>query len=309
MDSDLKLTAANGTTIPYKGWVEAKFRLDGENEKEVTVPFFLVADEHLDQPIIGYNVIELLVKDNDNRSKDPSLVQSLTSSFKNLKEEHAKQLVNLIETNDSDFLCEIKSIKRDIVMPKGTTARVPCRANTGSVTTTMPVLIEPDEQSQWPSGLIIQETLTTIKKGKSTILDIPIFNNTQHDIMLSKRTALGRIQLVRSVTEVDVRLKGSEENEDRDVMGQSEASTIGEKEDDANQEESVTPKVDLSGLTPEQQHVARKMLYEERNAFAKNEDDIGCIPDLQMNINLTDTRHVQKIYTSIPRPLYPEVKH
>ena len=28
-----------------------------------------------------------------------------------------------------------------------------------------------------------------------------------------------------------------------------------------------------------------------------------------MNINLTDTRPVQKIYTAIPRPLYPEVKH
>ena len=92
-------------------------------------------------------------------------------------------------------------------------------------------------------------------------------------------------------------------------MGQSEASTTGGKGHDANQEESVTPKVDLSGLKPEQQHVARKMLYEERGAFAKNEDDIGCIPDLQMNINLTDTRPVQKIYTAIPRPLYPEVKH
>jgi hypothetical protein len=68
--------------------------------------------------------------------------------------------------------------------------------------------------------------------------------------MLSKRTVLGRIQLVRSVAEVDVRLKGGEENEDRNVMGQSEASTIGEKEDDANQEESVTLKVDISGITP-----------------------------------------------------------
>jgi hypothetical protein len=28
-----------------------------------------------------------------------------------------------------------------------------------------------------------------------------------------------------------------------------------------------------------------------------------------MNINLTDTRPVQKIYTAIPRPLCPEVKH
>ncbi len=80
--------------------------------------------------------------------KNPTLVQSITNSFENLKKEHAKQLVNLTETSDSDFLCAVKSVKRDIVIPKGTTARVPCWANTGSVTTTMPVLFEPDEQSQ-----------------------------------------------------------------------------------------------------------------------------------------------------------------
>jgi hypothetical protein len=94
------------------------------------------------------------------------LVQSLTSSFENLKEEHAKQLVNLIETNDSDFLCEVKSVKRDIVIPKGTTARVPCRENTGSVTTTMPVLFEPDEQSQWPSGSNSSKDAYNNKKGE-----------------------------------------------------------------------------------------------------------------------------------------------
>ncbi|CAB4013058.1 Retrovirus-related Pol poly from transposon [Paramuricea clavata] len=33
--SGLNLTAANGTSIPYKGWVEARFRLNREDEKEV----------------------------------------------------------------------------------------------------------------------------------------------------------------------------------------------------------------------------------------------------------------------------------
>ena len=84
-----------------------------------------------------------------------------------------------------------------------------------------------------------RDTYSAIKRGKSTILEIPVFNNTKHDVMLPKRTTLGRIQLVRSVTAVDVRLKGSEENEDKDVMGQSKASTPGER-DDANQEESIT---------------------------------------------------------------------
>ncbi|CAB4030563.1 Hypothetical predicted protein [Paramuricea clavata] len=51
------------------------------------------------------------------------------------------------------------------------------------------------------------------------------------------------------------------------------------------------------------------MLYEERDAFSIEDDDIGCIKDLKMEINLTDRQPVQKNYASIPRPLYPEVKH
>ena len=75
-----------------------------------------------------------------------------------------------------------------------------------------------------------------------------------------------------------------------------------------NTEEEVL-KVDLSGLTSDQQSLVREMLREERAAFTAYDDDIGCINDLQMEINLTDRQPVQKNYASIPRPLYPEVKH
>ena len=51
------------------------------------------------------------------------------------------------------------------------------------------------------------------------------------------------------------------------------------------------------------------MLHEGRDAFAAHDDDTGCIPDLTMDINLTDKQPVQKNYTAIPRPLYPEDKH
>ena len=200
----------------------------------------------------------------------------------------------------------MKSVKRDIVTQR-TQPLEYLVVQTQAVLP--PVLFKPDEQSQWPSGLIVQETLTTIKRGKSTILEIPLFNNTEHDIILSKRTVLGRVQLVRSVIAVDVRLKGSDENEDGDVMGQPKTSTTGGKDDEEMQAERATPKVDLSGLTNEQQRVVQKMMHEEHRAFATNEDDIGCIPDLEMDINLTDTQPVQKNYTAIPRSLYPEVKH
>lgn len=50
------------------------------------------------------------------------------------------------------------------------------------------------------------------------------------------------------------------------------------------------------------------MLYEESGAFARDDDDIGCIPSLQMSINLKDDIPVQRTCTSILKPLYKEVK-
>ena len=57
----LDLKTANGSPIPYESFIEVKFELisfsDGE---EVLVPL-LVASDHPDSPIIGYNVIEALI--------------------------------------------------------------------------------------------------------------------------------------------------------------------------------------------------------------------------------------------------------
>ena len=75
-----------------------------------------------------------------------TVVQSISSSFSNVQENGAKQLINLIY--NSDVFCEVKSTKRDVVIPKGTTTQAHCRANTSSVTTAMPLLFEPDEQSK-----------------------------------------------------------------------------------------------------------------------------------------------------------------
>ncbi|KAK5884558.1 hypothetical protein CesoFtcFv8_018366 [Champsocephalus esox] len=49
------------------------------------------------------------------------------------------------------------------------------------------------------------------------------------------------------------------------------------------------------------------MLFEESDVFARVEEDIGCIPDLQLKINVVDNKPVQKNYNSIPKPLYKEV--
>lgn len=42
--------------------------------------------------------------------------------------------------------------------------------------------------------------------------------------------------------------------------------------------------------------------------FSRNEDDIGCIPSLQIHIRLKDPTPVQNTYISVPKPVHQEVK-
>ena len=66
--------------------------------------------------------------------------------------------------------------------------------------------------------------------------------------------------------------------------------------------------VDLGDLTEDQKIVVMEMLRDEAESFSKGDEDVGCVEGLQLNINLSDSRPVQKNYTAIPKPLYPEVK-
>ena len=51
------------------------------------------------------------------------------------------------------------------------------------------------------------------------------------------------------------------------------------------------------------------MLTQEADSFSKDDDDddVGCAEGLQLYINLSGNCPVQKNYTPIPNPLYPEV--
>ena len=68
------------------------------------------------------------------------------------------------------------------------------------------------------------------------------------------------------------------------------------------------PPVDLSHLSCGQQEIVREMSREESRDFAMEDDDIGCVEDLELEINLVDNDPVRKTYNSILKPVYGEVK-
>ncbi|CAH3182832.1 unnamed protein product [Porites lobata] len=177
-DGFINLQAANGTDIPYCGWAEISVRLANEKETEVRVPF-LITRENIDQPIIGFNVIELMVW-NTEEENDDVLLNGMSKSFKLSKSGDTQVLISLIRTSNSDELCQVKSSKKPQILPAGQTVHLPCRANTGPIHRKTPVLFEPDELATWPSGSV-HESLTTVKEGNATILSVTVTNNTNHN--------------------------------------------------------------------------------------------------------------------------------
>ena len=260
-------------------------------------------------PILGYNVIEELVKMAHQEGESTSglcILNSLKAGFADCGESQLEALVNLIQAPDDDYLCSVRTSKRDTVIPRNQTVKVSCRANTGPVVANVPVLFEPDELSQWPTVLEVYETLKTVKKGSVSRVDIEVHNTSDHDIVLPRRTSLGRLQLIKSVTPMEVKLAETSDRRESEIQCADDLSTSnGEEDTELN---AATPEVDMAGLTMQQQEVVRQMLKEGAASFAKNDDDIGCIENLQMDIDLSDLS-VQRNYVSIPRPLYQEVKH
>ena len=124
----------------------------------------------------------------------------MKKGFCSCKGEKVQVLIDLISANDPDDLCQAKCRKTDILIPKNQSIYVPCRANTGPINRTVPVLFEPIDNTELPSGLLLQEELyKSIKQGNCSLMNVKITNQTNHDIILPGRTVVGHLQLVRSV--------------------------------------------------------------------------------------------------------------
>ena len=265
------------------------------------------------------NVIEELVKREDIPDQ---VITEWAASFPDICCEKIKSLVSFIQTPSTEELCFVKTIKQDVTIPRKTTVSVKCRANTGPVENRTPVLFEPNSEQSWPSGLEISEELLTIPRGSSCRIRINVSNTSNHDITLNKRTTLGTLQLVKSVTPHEVRLKNFDSCESEAVnsvysearKNSTESPTVQEEMQTSNStgngDHNYNPVDDLplNGFTREQQIRVRQMLEEEKEVFSKSEDDIGCIEELELKLKMRDQTPVQKTYNSIPRPLYPEVK-
>ena len=80
-----------------------------------------------------------------------------------------------------------------------------CRASIGYLEADTPVLFQPDVLQEWPEELQINEQLLTLKKGACSKVVISVVNVSGHNVVIPGNMRLGDLELVTSVTPVEVR--------------------------------------------------------------------------------------------------------
>ena len=86
----------------------------------MSVPLLIFADV-LDHPIVGYSVIEKIAKNSGSQSPsnhEEMLVNVLSSSLPNAKQENVAALISFISTTSPSELCSVKVTKRCAVVFK-----------------------------------------------------------------------------------------------------------------------------------------------------------------------------------------------
>ena len=334
IDEPLEIKTANQGSLPCCGWVELSFQLN--DDPALQVPFLVMSDK-IDVPIIGFNVISEIVKE-----RKVDLMEEVKKAM-NLDNATFSETVNLIQAADRSSIADVRSEKRNMVIGPGQVVKVNCRAPVGFIDEEMPVVFEPDEGQQWPEELVVNDKLLMLKKGLVRRLSIPVVNSSGHKVLLRGGTKLGRLEAVSSVTPVEVRhsdidsQKGSKVSTSCGIEAMEAGTPVNINASDVSPTDvSVSPEVaendsptDVSvslknsvkseelfdpevsfgpGLSEEQQKMVKAMLHEESESFMRDENDIGFIDNLELEIHLKDETPVQRQYRRIPKPLYKEVK-
>ena len=194
--------------MPSDGWIEPKLELMSDiPENRCVLAPFLVTKGAIDVPIIGFNVICELARGKNGiiEADNRDLLKEIEATFPAMRDGKSQAFVNTIkECTEKDYVCTVKTNKKNIMIPKQSSVLVPCRGNGGFVPNSMLAMFEPALNQNLPDGLQITETIVSLKSGTTQRLQISIENLTDHDIHLRNRTVLGRVQLIQSVIPIEI---------------------------------------------------------------------------------------------------------
>ena len=117
-------------------------------------------------PMIGYNVIEELVKGEMQKSK-PMIVEMLGVSLREVNKKKVEGLVTMIQKkvsyDEPESLGDVKVGSKDKVIPRGTNMKMKCISHCGPVRVDTPVIFQPEAKLDLHCDLVIGEGIMLAK--------------------------------------------------------------------------------------------------------------------------------------------------
>jgi len=290
----ISLTAANNSDISIEGIAVFDFALPNSNYR-ISAPF-LVTNQNLSDPIIGFNIIQHITKNHDVTS----LPDCLKSAIPVLDSSDVLTVLSIINDSSekSDILGAVKPFK-SFTLPANSVTNLKCKVRIGSLTKNrLPVMFEPVLNQNF--DYILSDALVILKRGNCSFITIPVENPTNHPIKLPPKLVLGTVNSISAVIPLDVSDSVTRLKNDK-VTSRPYVNTVKVKD-------QFLPNIDLSHLPIEERSKAEALLKNYCDIFSKSKSDIGST-DLKLKLNLKDETPVYVAYRKIPKPLYQEVKN
>ena len=289
----LRLRAANGLAIPYVGYLELDVALCDKVMSRCGILVVKDPPETVTSVpgILGMNIIKRCYQDlfgayGRSLFETPSVLQAPGPVVEALQKCH--QAAAQVPENHAGSVRVLG--KRALRIPGGVMKIVASTCSSHS--SDQAVLFEPPD-SALPTGLLVSPCLVRVVRGTAYI---PVVNVGTTEILLYPRTCLGAlssaqvVSLPTGVTEV----RPTTATVSSHIAS---SSTSG-----------VTPRIDLSMLTEEEQAEVRSVLEEYSSVFATHEGDLGCTNLMSHDIPLLDDVPVRQRYRRIPPSEYEAVK-
>ena len=272
--SDLEQQVVNRTTVPYTGWDETSFAFGEELSVKKLSVSVLVVNQELERPVIGYNVIEQLIQNNDDEScfPDTNLIDTLKYSFQDLGIKQVTALINFAgkKLNTPDDFGTVKLSKQNVVIPQGKTINVSCRVRGGPVPERIPVVFEPTIDTNVPDDPVVSESFTYLQKGSPCSITVLVQNAMNHDIVIKGQTALESLKAISTMVPILCNWSTSKNSvNSEETSSDSDASEckvdmsqpVTQENHEKDESKQWDPDIDLSHLTKDQQEAVRNSRF------------------------------------------------
>lgn len=289
VDKLLTLECADGTVLPYHGFIVCELQIDGISDKpETCTCLFLVVNQtnyHETVPVlIGTNILSTLLND----TKERYGVRFLQRAKLHTPWYLAFRCIVLREkeiAHRNNVLARIRSAEQD---------RITISPNSditinGYMCDTIPYhpvcgMLTPTMNSKIPNDLDIEPILVTYDTQARDVIPVRISNITTNTVTVNPHSLLCEIQYVT-------------------VQNFPVNSVIADTS-------NVLSEIDLpkDELDEEQQQKVHRLLTEFESLFSKGDDDIGYCPFVEHRIELSDETPFKQRFRRIPPSMMDEVK-